>query len=76
MRIGKVVAMTGIKPSDVWEVYSDSEGQWMRAVVMKVEDGEVLLHHEGVLDFLRIPITDLEKNPNLYREAARSPPAC
>ena len=68
--------MTDIKPSDVWEVYSNSEGQWMRAVVMKVEDGEVLLHYEGVLDLLRVPITDLELKPDLYREAARTPPAC
>jgi len=68
--------MTDIKPSDVWEVYSNSEGQWMRTVVMKVEDGEVLLHYEGVLDLLRVPITDLEQKPDLYREAARTPPAC
>ena len=67
--------MTDIKPSDVWEVYS-SEGQWMRAVVVKAEDDEVLLHYEGVLDFLRVPITDLEQKPDLYREAARTPPAC
>ena len=68
--------MTDIKPSDVWEVYSNSEGQWMRAVVMKVKDGEVLLHYEGVLDFLRVPITDLKQKPDLYRAAARTPPAC
>jgi hypothetical protein len=48
----------------------------MRTVVMKVEDGEVLLHYEGVLDLLRVPITDLEQKPDLYREAARTPPAC
>ena len=68
--------MTDIKPSDVWEVYSNSEGQWMRAVVMKVEDGEVLLHYEGVLDFLRVPHTHLEQKPGLDPEAALQPPAC
>ena len=68
--------MTDIKPGDVWEVYSHGEGQWTRAVVMKVEGDEALLHYEGVLDFLRVRVTDLEQNPSLYREAARTPSTC
>ena len=68
--------MTDIKPGQAWEVYSDREGLWKRAIVTDIKRDQVLLHYEGLLDFIIIPIVDLEEKGELYRAAAPKPPGC
>ena len=68
--------MTDIRQGQPWDVYSDFERQWVRAVVMQVEDGEALLRYEGVLEFVRVPVDVLEQNPERFRPVPSTVSAC
>lgn len=59
--------MTGMEPSQVWEMYSDQENGWVRVVVTKAEDDEVTLRYLGVLDFFTARASDMQNDQKLFR---------
>ena len=68
--------MSDVEPGQVWEVWSGNEGRWVRAIVMKVEDGEATLRYEGSLEFVMLKVSDLQNTPERFRptESAGSSP--
>ena len=68
--------MSDVEPGQVWEVWSVHEGRWVRAIVMKVEDGEATLRYEGCLEFVMFKVSDLQNTPERFRptESAGSSP--
>jgi hypothetical protein len=68
--------MSDVEPGQVWEIWSVNEGRWLRAIVMKVEDGEATLRYEGFLELVTFKLSDLQNTPERFRpaEAAGSSP--
>ena len=63
------LSMADIEPGQAWEMYSPHAKSWTRVIVTKVEDGEVTLRHEGVLEFVRADLADMQTKPELFRPA-------
>jgi len=61
--------MSDVEQGQVWEVWSINEGRWVRAIVMKVEDGEATLRYEGFLEFVTFKLSELQNNPERFRPA-------
>jgi hypothetical protein len=59
--------MSDVEPGQVWEVWSVNEGRWVRAIVMKAEDGEATLRYEGCLEFVMFKVSDLQNTPERFR---------
>ena len=50
-------------------MWSINEGRWVRAIVMRVEDGEATLRYEGFLDLVTFKLSDLQNTPERFRPA-------
>lgn len=67
--------MMDIEPGQVWQVYSARDKRWERAVVTKVDGDQATLRYEGLLEFLKVGIAELQSNPELYRRALEVDPS-
>ena len=63
-----------IEQGQVWEVYSARDRRWERAVVTKVDGAQATLRYEGLLEFLTVELSELQNNPELYRQAPEPDP--
>jgi len=61
--------MNNLQGGEVWEIWSPNERRWVRAIVMKVEDGEATLRYEGLLELVTIGVSDLQSKPERFRPA-------
>jgi hypothetical protein len=62
--------MMATEPGSVLEMYSSQENGWVRVVVTQVDDDEVKLRYEGVLEFITVPIAEIQNNPERFKPAA------
>lgn len=46
--------MNDMALGQVWEVYSDRENRWVRAVISKQEDDEITFRYEGTLEIFTV----------------------
>ena len=61
--------MPDVEVGQVWEMYSATEGRWVRVMVTKIDGDLVMLRYEGVIEFITIPIDDLKNKPDVFRRA-------
>jgi hypothetical protein len=61
--------MSDVEAGQVWEVWSANERGWVRAIVLKIQDGQVTLRYEGSLEFVTIKLSDLQDTPDRFRPA-------
>ena len=61
--------MADVALGQVWEVFSDRENRWVRAVIAKQEDGQVTLRYEGTLELFTVNIEDLQNDSKRFRLA-------
>jgi hypothetical protein len=66
--------MNDIAQGQVWELFSKSEGRWVRAVVMKVEDDQVTLRFEGLTELVVVSGLDMQNQPDEFRPADSAEP--
>jgi hypothetical protein len=59
--------MSDLAMGQVWEIYSNRDREWIRAVVARVEDREVTLRYVGSLELLTASADDLENSPERFR---------
>ena len=62
--------MTSIEPGQGWEVYSSDKDQWIRAIVTKIDDSQATLRYEGVLEFVKVDIDEMQDKSRLFRPAS------
>lgn len=55
-----------IEPGQLWEMYSAKERRWVGVVVIKIDDGDVMLRYRGLLEFFTVDLLDMQK-PELFR---------
>ena len=55
-----------IEPGQLWEMYSAKERRWVGVVVIKIDDGGVMLRYRGLLEFFTVDLLDMQK-PELFR---------
>jgi hypothetical protein len=66
--------MQDVAPGQVWEIHSDGNGRWVRAIVTKIDGDQVTLRYEGLLEFLTVSLSDLQDNSEMFRPAVIPPP--
>lgn len=59
--------MADIALGQVWEIYSDRERRWVRAVIAKQEDEQVTLRYEGSLELITVNAEDLHNDSAHFR---------
>ena len=58
-----------IEPGQTWEMYSRAENRWVSVIVTKIEDGRVTLRYEGLVEFIRVELEDMQTKPEVFRPA-------
>jgi hypothetical protein len=66
--------MQDVAPGQVWEIHSDGNGSWVRAIVTKIDGDQVTLRYEGLLEFLTVSLSELQGNSEMFRPADPVPP--
>jgi hypothetical protein len=66
--------MQDVVAGQVWEIHSDGDSRWVRAVVTKIDGDQVTLRYEGLLEFLTVSLSELQGNSELFRPADPIPP--
>ena len=58
-----------IEPGQTWQMYSRAENRWVSVIVTKIEDGRVTLRYEGLVEFIRVELEDMQTKPEVFRPA-------
>jgi hypothetical protein len=66
--------MQDVTPGQVWEIHSGGNGRWVRAIVTKIDGDQVTLRYEGLLEFLTVPVSELQGNSEMFRPTDPVPP--
>ena len=59
-----------IEPGQTWQMYSRAENRWVRVIVTKIDDGRVTLRYEGLVEFIRVELDEMQTKPEVFRPAA------
>ena len=60
---------TSLEPGQVWEVHVNDENRWIRAIVTKVDGSEVIFRYQGILEFVRVSVDEVQNKPERFRPA-------
>jgi hypothetical protein len=67
-----VTNTTNLEPGQVWEVHVNDENRWIRAIVTKVDGGGVTFRYEGILEFVRVSVDEVQNKPERFRSMTDS----
>ncbi len=60
--------MINVEKGQFWEVYSNLNRQWSRAIVMTIQNNRAYLRHVGFVELFTVAVDDLKTKPELFRQ--------